>query len=90
MKIAGFCQEMVCQIDNNLQKGLDCYWNKIEEIDRKSSRNRAKVIADFGLFIDQQIKSREEIFNYNRSCIENNLNLMRKKMIHFNTDEQEE
>lgn len=77
------------QFDKNLQSGLKGYWTKIEEMDRKASKNRDKAINDFGLFIDQQIRSREEIFDHNRVCIENSLTHIRKKMKELNKSKQE-
>ena len=59
------------QFETNLQTGLKSYWLKIEEIDKKAARDRDKASNVFGTFIDQQTKSRSDIFVDSRFCIEN-------------------
>lgn len=58
MHFKGYFYQLLTQFDKNLQNGLRCYWNKIEETDKKCAKNRDKAINDFGQYIDQQIKSR--------------------------------
>lgn len=77
------------QFETNLQTGLKSYWLKIEEIDKKAARDRDKAINVFGTFIDQQIKSRSDIFDDSRFCIENSLIHLRRKLINIFTTEDE-
>lgn len=85
MTIKGYCQELLMQFDKNLQSGLRSYWLKIQEIDKKAARDRDKAINIFGGFIDQQIKSRADIFDDNRFCIENSLIHLRRKLVNLFT-----
>ena len=73
------------QFNATLEKGMKSYWQKIEEVDRRSAKERDKTISQFGSFIDQQIKNRENVFDANRMSIENHLSHIRKK-IHLGQD----
>lgn len=45
---------------------------------------------NFCIYIDQQIKTRELIFDQNRACIENSLTHIRKKMESCNDKNEED
>ena len=73
------------QFNQTLEKGMKSYWQKIEDIDRKAAKERDKTVTQFGTFIDQQIRNRENVFDANRMSIENHLSHIRKK-IHLGQD----
>lgn len=78
--ISGYCNEFMGQFNETLNKGLKSYWQKIEDIDRKSAKERDKTVTQFGKFIDQQIRSRESLFDAGRLSIENHLSHIRSKI----------
>lgn len=49
---------MMGQFSETIQSGVQDYWQKIEDLDRKGTQERQKTIHEFGKYIDQQIRER--------------------------------